>query len=154
MRAVSRRPCWCPGPKIGRGSVRHLGFRSTTKQKRPLRTKTPQAGDARAAETATWKNMAQARAIESDDTLLRSIGSVCRWMSGDFSSSITAWRSNTSTEELCYCCRPLFESRVVFSWDQCLEFSLDIHPSIRFLESAQRCALPAACPIKHREDVL
>ena len=119
-----------------------------------LRTKTSQTGDARAAETATWKKMAQAHAIESDDTLLGSIGSVCRWMSGDFSSSITAWRSNTSTEELCYCRRPLFESRVVFSWDKCLEFALDIHPSIRFLESAHRCALPAACPIKHREDVL
>ena len=154
MRAVSRRPCWCPGPKIGRGSVRHLGSRSTTKQRRPLRTKTSQARDARATETATWKNMAQARAIESDDTLLRSIGSVCRWMSGDFSSSITAWVSNTSTEELRNCRQPLFKSKFVFSWDQCLEFLLDIQPSISFLKSAQRCTLPAVCPTKHREDVL
>ena len=151
---VSRKPCWGLGPKIGRGSMEDLGSRSTTKQRKPIRTKTSHAKHARTAETATWENMARARAIESDDTLLRSIGYVCLCMSGDFSSIITAWRSNTSTDKLCYCRWPLFESRIVFSWDQCLEFALDIHHSIRFLESAQSCAFTAARMTKHHEDLL
>ena len=40
-------------------------------------THTSQNIAARTAETATWKNMAQACALQSDDTLLRSIGYVC-----------------------------------------------------------------------------
>ena len=53
------------------------GIAKHKKQRKPIRTKTSHAKHARTVETATWKNMARARAIENNDTLLRSIGSVC-----------------------------------------------------------------------------
>ena len=53
------------------------GIAKRNKTEEPIRTKTSHAKHARTAETATWKNMARARANESDNTLLRSIGYVC-----------------------------------------------------------------------------